>query len=68
MLNRRGALLIFIGLAIFGCPTKSGKKEPTRKACTAFGQQCELSQGKLGTCVIRDNCTDRNCLVCQSQH
>jgi hypothetical protein len=68
MLKRMPALLIFVSLVMLGCPAKSGKKEPAPKACTAFGQQCEVSPGKLGTCVIRDNCSDKNCLVCQSQH
>jgi len=35
--------------------------------CKKFGDNCEVSPGKLGTCVTKDNCT-QDCLVCQSQH
>lgn len=38
--------------------------------CTKFGQTCEVSPGKLGTCVARDDCGGgpSPCFVCQSQH
>lgn len=43
-------------------------KKPPAKRCTEFGQQCEVSPGKLGACVVRHGCTGDDCLVCQSQH
>jgi hypothetical protein len=36
--------------------------------CKAVGQRCEFSPGKLGSCVVRDNCSGPSCFVCQSQH
>lgn len=44
-----------------GAPAKLGP-------CRAFGQQCEYSPGKLGSCVQLDNCRSGDCFVCQSQH
>jgi hypothetical protein len=35
--------------------------------CTRIGQTCEFSPNKLGSCVLKDNCS-QDCLVCQSQH
>jgi hypothetical protein len=60
--------LIVLALALAGCPESTGRKQAAPKGCTAFGQSCEFSPGKLGTCVIRDNCTGGDCFVCQSQH
>jgi hypothetical protein len=57
-----GLLLL---LAVTGCPGEPAQKlEP----CRRFGQNCEISPGKLGSCVERTNCTSGNCLICQSQH
>jgi hypothetical protein len=39
--------------------------EPAK--CTSIGQTCEFSPNKLGSCVLKDNCS-QDCLVCQSQH
>ena len=61
------ASVIFIALCLFGCPPKPDKPPPAAK-CTAFGQSCEHSPGKLGSCVRRDDCTGNDCFVCQSQH
>jgi len=36
--------------------------------CAKFGDSCEFSPGKLGSCVVRDGCTGADCFVCQSQH
>ena len=38
--------------------------------CTKFGDNCEFSPGKLGSCVMRDGCATggTECYVCQSQH
>jgi len=38
------------------------------KPCRKFGDPCELSPGKLGTCIQREQCTGEHCLFCQSQH
>jgi hypothetical protein len=38
------------------------------KPCKKFGDSCELSPGKLGTCIQREQCTGEHCLYCQSQH
>ena len=57
-----------------GCPrserTSSGSGDAAAPAvCSRFGQKCEVSPGKLGTCVARDDCNDpAGCFVCQSQH
>jgi len=54
-----------------GCPQgNEGKKgaPAAQTACTKVGQSCEVTPGKLGTCVVRDGCTEANCFVCQSQH
>lgn len=40
----------------------------TPPACTSVGQRCEVSPGKLGSCVVVDDCDRDNCFVCQSQH
>jgi hypothetical protein len=61
-------LLAAATLLLLGCPAKGGKQERPAKTCSAFGASCEFAPGKLGTCVIRDNCSDTNCYVCQSQH
>jgi hypothetical protein len=38
-------------------------------ACARVGQSCEVSPGKLGTCVQKDDCPGAGpCFVCQSQH
>jgi len=65
------ALVSLCALALAGCPPsgdrdKSSPSKPER--CAKFGQQCEYSPGKLGTCVRRDDCTQGDCFVCQSQH
>ena len=66
------ALLLALPLVLLGCPPagdEKGKKTPAPSAsCSAVGQSCEFSPGKLGTCVSKDPCTGNDCLVCQSQH
>jgi len=61
------AVIALIALFVTGCPPKTEKSAPPAK-CTAFGQSCEYSPGKLGSCVRRDDCTGNDCFVCQSQH
>ena len=60
-------LFIATLLLVWGCPATKTKDAP-RKECRAFGEQCEFSPGKLGSCVIRDDCQGKDCYVCQSQH
>lgn len=57
---------LLLGLVLPGCPEKAA--EPPPKACTAFGQTCEFAPGKLGACVVKDDCSGPDCLVCQSLH
>jgi len=67
---------LFASLAVLlvtttGCPDRS--HEPGRAslpACSKFGDTCEFSPGKLGSCVQRDGCTatGSECFTCQSQH
>jgi len=57
---------------VLGCPP-ADKREPApapREGCARIGQSCEVSPGKLGTCVTKDGCTEAqpSCFVCQSQH
>ena len=61
---------ILVSVLLLGCPSKSSHQKPTGGArpCTKFGENCELSPGKLGSCVRRDDCNQGNCFVCQSQH
>jgi hypothetical protein len=63
---KRTAWIAFLLLA--ACPPAPAKKEPLPTTCKSIGQNCEFSPGKLGTCVLRDECTGNDCYVCQSQH
>lgn len=53
-----------------GCPERvsGGDGPPALAACAEVGQRCEVSAGKLGSCVLIDGCRQGNCYVCQSQH
>jgi hypothetical protein len=62
-----GWQLSAIALLVCGCPPTKGQG-PISAECTKEGASCELSPGKLGTCVSKVNCSESNCLVCQSQH
>ena len=46
---------------------KEGQKSPPRP-CRKFGDTCEYSPNKLGSCMERVNCAGQDCLFCQSQH
>lgn len=62
------ASLVFL---LTGCPPSDRKGAPASSSspCTKVGQTCEVTQGKLGSCVQRDDCPDGGaCFVCQSQH
>jgi hypothetical protein len=61
--------LVLLGLGAAGCPEQVSKDTPGPSApCKELGQNCEVSPGKLGSCVVVDNCREGNCFVCQSQH
>ncbi len=73
----RTVLLALVVATVCGCPptdTNAQKSDGAANAtdpkgpCTRFGQTCEVSPGKLGTCVQKDECTGAACFVCQSQH
>jgi hypothetical protein len=64
-------LAVPLALLLAGCPPSAKRDAPDAAAgtCTKFGQTCEVSPGKLGTCVSQDNCSPAGaCFVCQSQH
>jgi hypothetical protein len=63
---------VVLAALVVGCPP-ADKKDPTptkTEGCTRVGQNCEVSPGKLGTCVTKEGCTEAqpSCFVCQSQH
>jgi len=62
-----GAFALLFGL---GCPERVSESDaaPSLGACAEVGQRCEVSRGKLGSCVLIDGCKQGNCYVCQSQH
>jgi hypothetical protein len=57
---------LLLALILSGCSGKSVKKSPV--PCVEFGQRCEFAPGKLGTCVVREQCSGKDCFHCQSQH
>jgi hypothetical protein len=57
-----------LGLLLSGCPPHGPNKGSGLPPCSKFGDNCEFSPGKLGSCVVRDGCTGDNCFTCQSQH
>lgn len=62
---------IAILVLLAGCPPADQQKKSSPPAtCAKFGDTCEFSPGKLGTCVTKDGCTEATaaCFVCQSQH
>lgn len=67
----RSALLVAM-LLLAACRPSAGEggsdAGATRNVCTTVGQRCEVSPGKLGSCVRRDDCAAGDCFVCQSQH
>jgi hypothetical protein len=62
--------LAALGIALYGCPRSEKSQRNGPEPCARFGQTCEVSPGKLGTCVIKDGCSEATaaCFVCQSQH
>ena len=67
----RSALLVAM-LLLVACRPSAGEggsdAGAARNVCTTVGQRCEVSPGKLGSCVRRDDCSAGDCFVCQSQH
>jgi hypothetical protein len=56
-------------LVVSACPERSSTSpEDPKEPCNQVGQRCEVSPGKLGSCVLVDNCRGPSCFVCQSQH
>ncbi|HEY3664591.1 MAG TPA: hypothetical protein VGL19_01280 [Polyangiaceae bacterium] len=66
----RLALSLCFAALLTGCPQGHDKPHARLPPCTRFGDNCEFSPGKLGSCVMRDGCTQAGseCYVCQSQH
>jgi hypothetical protein len=67
------SFVVLAALLLFGCPPASdksggGSQASPAASCAKFGDRCEFSPGKYGSCVHRDDCTVEPCLVCQSQH
>lgn len=62
------AIATLVLLAACQSPGSTGPSPSSQpQKCTRVGQSCEFSPNKLGSCVLRDNCSE-DCLVCQSQH
>jgi hypothetical protein len=66
--SRRSLALVLLTLATTGCPEQTSSPSEAKAPCQQVGQRCEFSPGKLGSCVLNDNCQGPNCFVCQSQH
>lgn len=64
-------LVLFSVAFALGCPPSERKEAPSGPgACARVGQTCELAPGKLGTCVMKEGCSEAvpSCFDCQSQH
>ena len=63
---------LVLPLLLLGCEAPTGKPALLKDAtagCSKFGESCEFSPGKLGTCVEKTDCpAGQSCLICQSQH
>ncbi|MFO0743411.1 MAG: hypothetical protein U0270_46515 [Labilithrix sp.] len=59
-------LTLVLSASLLGCPPKQEEK---LGPCQKMGERCEVSPGKLGTCVVVDGCKSPPCgFDCQSQH
>ena len=69
LLRMRPLLCLTLLASLAGCPTGT-KTHASLPACAKFGDNCEFSPGKLGSCIVKDGCTSgtAECFVCQSQH
>lgn len=65
---RQFLALVLVGFATTGCPEQTSSPSESKAPCREVGQRCEFAPGKLGSCVLDDNCQGPNCYVCQSQH
>jgi hypothetical protein len=52
----------------YGDPVPNDVRDSPEKLCKKFGDPCQFSPGKLGTCIVKQNCAAANCLFCQSSH
>jgi len=52
----------------YDAPARTLAPRLAPKPCKKFGDPCQLSPGKLGTCIQKEQCTGEHCLFCQSQH
>lgn len=68
ILTLRRSLALALALATAGCPEQTSSPSEAKAPCREVGQRCEFAPGKLGSCVLNDNCQGPNCFVCQSQH
>jgi hypothetical protein len=64
----RAPLRCLVFLLLAACPGATPGPAHDSAPCSAVGQRCQVSPGKLGSCVLIDNCGRDNCYVCQSQH
>lgn len=65
---RRWLQFASLGLLALGCPERAAAPPDATAPCREVGQRCEFAPGKLGSCVLNDNCQGPNCFICQSQH
>ena len=65
----RSFLCLVLLFAVTACPGGNNAHQ-SLPPCSKFGDNCEFSPGKLGSCIIKDGCTSGapECFVCQSQH
>jgi hypothetical protein len=64
---RNALTFTLLALTTVGCPEQTTSPTPNAP-CREVGQRCEYAPGKLGSCVLDDNCKGPSCYVCQSQH
>jgi hypothetical protein len=60
--------LVGTSVGVLACEKVASEAPAKLGPCAQVGQRCEFSPGKFGSCVQRDDCHDKNCFVCQSQH
>jgi hypothetical protein len=65
---RHALALTLFGLATIGCPEQTTSPPSPSIPCREVGQRCEYAPGKLGSCVLNDDCKGPDCYICQSQH
>lgn len=65
---RAALTLASLTLTMLGCPEQTSAPPSAAAPCREVGQRCEVSPGKLGSCVLNDDCQGPDCFICQSQH